>query len=275
MSRAPAKIVFLGGGRITTALLAGFEKARADLPVVVHDRHLEKLRSLGEQFGVAVQPDLRRAVAIADILVIAVRPNAVDQLLRSICEINRPAIAVSLAAGVPLASLRRQMGPPVKWARAMPSPACRTCHGLTAVAFDRRLSASEKDSIREVFSAVGAIVEIPESKFDAFTATYSVSHGYHALSALASAAKKAGLDRKTSLLAAAHALCDGILSFREGRSSLEELLHEAATPGGTAAATMAAADKAGYRKAVELGVRAGVERARTVANKAGPRPRGG
>lgn len=269
MSRAEAKIVFLGGGRITAALLAGFQKARASLPVVVHDRHLEKLRALGEQFRVEVQPDLRRAVAIADILVIAVRPNAVGHLLRSVRAINRPGVAVSLAAGVPLASLRRQMGPQAKWARAMPSPACRTCRGLTALAFDRRLLASEKDAVRALFSAVGAIVEVPDSKLDAFTATFSVSHGYHALSALASAAEKAGLDRKTALLAGAHALCDGILSFREGQSSLEELLHEAATPGGTAAATMAAADKAGYRKAVELGIRAGVERARTVANKAG------
>ena len=52
--------------------------------------------------------------------------------------------------------------------------------------------------------------------------TYSSSHGYHALAALAEAAEKLGLDRKTALTAAAHALADGVLAWRESDLSLDD-----------------------------------------------------
>ncbi|HVN21433.1 MAG TPA: hypothetical protein VMU05_21790, partial [Dongiaceae bacterium] len=62
--------------------------------------------------------------------------------------------------------------------------------------------------------------------------------------------------------AAAHALADGILYWREAGLSLDELLHEAATPGGIAAATMHAMDQAGYPRAVSKGLKAGIAQAR-------------
>ncbi len=105
------------------------------------------------------------------------------------------------------------------------------------------------------------MLEIPESRFDAFTVTYSSSHGYHALSALAEAAGNLGLDRKTALTAAAHALADGVLAWRESNLSLDALLNEAATPGGIAASTMAKMDQSGYKRSVQLGLRAGMSRA--------------
>jgi pyrroline-5-carboxylate reductase len=109
------------------------------------------------------------------------------------------------------------------------------------------------------------VIEIPESKFDAFTVTYSCSHGYHALATLAKSAQAAGLDRETALLASAHALADGIFAWREGNLSLGRLLEEAATPGGIAAATMTGMDSAGYARAVRQGVVEGLRRARANA----------
>ena len=151
---------------------------------------------------------------------------------------------------------------PVRWARAMPSPVARSGRGLTALTFDSRFPRPRRREVRDFFARVGQVLEIPESKFDAFTVTYSSSHGYHALAALAEAAEKLGLDRKTALTAAAHALADGILAWRESNFSLDELLHEAATPGGIAAATLASMDRSGYKRIVLRGLRAGMARAR-------------
>jgi pyrroline-5-carboxylate reductase len=116
-----------------------------------------------------------------------------------------------------------------------------------------------------LFAAVGQVVEIPERTFDAFTVTYSASHGYHALATLASAAQQLGLNRKIALLAAAHALADGILAWREGSHSLEELLDEAATPGGIAATAMAGANAGGYQGAVRRGLQQGLRRTKANA----------
>ena len=260
--------VFLGAGRITRALLAGLQRSRYRGSVVVHDRHPQKLRPLKKLPGVSTEGSLGRAVARAKLLVIAVRPDSIKALLREIGRIDRPLIAVSLAAGVPLANLRNTLGGRVHWARAMPSPVCRSGRGLTALAFDRNFPAAAKLEVKTLFANVGKIIEIPEGKFDAFTVTYSCSHGYHSLATLASEAGKLGLDRKTALIAAAHALADGIVAWREGSSTLERLLGEAATPGGIAAATQKAAHRAGYHRAVAAGLAAGMKQAQRNARQA-------
>ena len=256
-------IVFLGGGRITSALIAGLRLAKFGEPIVVHDRHPKKLQQLKREYGVVVEADLHRAVASARLLMIAVRPDSVRGLLKDIAPyvVYRRLTAVSLAAGIPLSKLRAGLGLPVRWARAMPSPVCRSGRGLTALTFGRGLSPAARAEVRNLFALVGPVVEIPEKRFDAFTVTFSSSHGYHALATLTSAAERIGLDRKTARMAAAHALADGIVAWREGDVPLDELLPEAATPGGTAAAVMASLDGAGYRKMVVQALRAGIRQA--------------
>jgi len=259
--------VFLGGGRITGALVAGLRLANYDKPVIVHDRNPGKLRQLERQYAVAVEPDLRCAVQQAGLLIIAVRPDSVSDLLRTI-KIDHSLTVASLAAGIPLSKLRARLPSPARWVRAMPSPASRSGRGLTALAFDRSFSRSAKREIRDLFEKVGMVLEIPERQFDAFTVTFSSSHGYHALAALAASAQKIGLDRKTALISAAHALADGILSCRESKISLDKLLEEAVTPGGTAAAAMEAMDSSGYKRSIQRGLRAGLAQARKNSRRA-------
>jgi pyrroline-5-carboxylate reductase len=271
-------IVLIGGGRITTALIAGLRRAGYNKPIVVHDRNPQKLRALNKNFRIIAEPNLNRAVARAELLIISVRPDAVHKILRDVQADTKlaasgsrtkrrkhPLIAISLAAGIPLAHLRSELGPPVRWVRAMPSPVSSSGNGLTALAFARDLAQSQRGQVRDLFANVGAVVDIPEAQFDTFTVTYSSTHGYHALAALAESAIKLGLDRNSAFLAAAHALADGINYWRAGNIPLDRLLDEAATPGGVAATTMSAMDKAGHRRAVEKGLQAGLQRTRANA----------
>ena len=263
--------VFLGGGRITAALIAGLRLARYRAPIVVHDRNPGKLRAMKKEFGVKVEPDLLTAVNQARLLIIAVRPSDVGGLLKTIRGSIRTAtvrggnprfIACSLAAGIPLRILREMLGPPVLWARAMPSPVARTGCGLTALTFPRGFPQVERRRMRQFFAKVGAVLEIRETELDAFTVTYSASHGYHALASLAQSARSLGLDQKTAFTAAAHALGDAIISWRDGEDSLDALLHEAATPGGIAATVMNSMEAEGYSRIVRRALGAGVQRAR-------------
>src|SRR5580704_3062676 len=264
--------VFLGAGRITGALLAGLRLAgwrpeTSRRPIIVHDHHSRNLRRLKKLYGVATEPDLRRAVEQARMLVVAVCSASIAALLQEIGAVDHPVIAVSLAAGVPLANLRMHLGPRARWARAMPSPLSRVGQGLTALAFDRRFPPRATREVRNLFANVGRVLEIPESQFDAFTVTFSSSHGYHAVATLADAAQKVGLDPKTALAAAAHALGDSVVTWQQGNIPLKALLHEAATPGGTAAAVMDSMDKAGFGKLIRKGLAAGIARARSNARR--------
>lgn len=253
--------MFLGGGRITSALAAGLRLAGDRRTIVVYDRHPEKLRTLRRESRVEIARDLRSAIARAEMLIVAVRPASVKEMLDEVTASGAqpPKFCISLAAGIPLRNLREWL--PARWVRAMPSPVCRIGRGLTPVTFDRSVSRAERGRVRRMFERVGPVLEISEDQMDAITATHSPTHGYHALAALAKAAESAGLDSRTALIAAAHALGDGIAYWRESGESVADLLEEAATPGGIAAATMAAMDKTGYAQAVMKGLRAGIEQA--------------
>ncbi len=266
--------VFLGGGRITGALASGLrlaevksskdEDEKAAREIVVYDRHREKVLALRFESQVEIARDLKSAVERADMLIVAVRPGSVRGMLAEVgaCGAEPPKLCVSLAAGIPLANLREWMGPPVQWSRAMPSPVCRVGRGFTPICFDQSVAVRDCVRISSLFNQVGQVLDLPEEQMDAITATASPTNGYHALAALVKAAQRAGLNRPAAQMAAAHALSGGIEYWRKSTQSLDELLEEAATPGGIAAATMAAMDESGYGRAVANGIRAGVKQAR-------------
>lgn len=261
--RRNRSILFVGGGRITSALCSGLRLGKYRREIVVYDPNSDKLRALRAESRVTIADDFHEALSRVEILIVAVRPGSVPGVLQEIADCGTsPGLCVSLAAGIPLAALRRFVAKPVRWVRAMPSPVSRVGRGLTAISFEPGVSMRERARIHELFKTVGQVIELPERNFDAFTATYSSSHGYHALATLASAAQRAGLDQRTALTAAAHALADGIHYWRESGLKLDDLLQEAVTPGGIAAATMEAMDKSGYRKAVQKGIQAGISQAR-------------
>ena len=108
-------LAFLGGGRITSALVAGLRLAGYTREIVVYDRHPEKLRALRSESGIEIAQDLRRAVERAEMLVIAVRPRSVKEMLGEVasCGVAAPSFCVSLAAGIPLRNLRAWLGPGV------------------------------------------------------------------------------------------------------------------------------------------------------------------
>jgi pyrroline-5-carboxylate reductase len=255
--------VFLGGGRITSALAAGLRLAGDARRLIAYDRHPEKLRALQRESRVEIARDLQAAIESAAMLIVAVRPASVKQMLGEIADSGAkpPRLCISLAAGIPLKNLRASLGP-VHWVRAMPSPVCRIRRGLTPLAFDAGVTRAERSEVRRLFEKVGPVLEIPERQMDVITAAHSPTHGYHALATLAKAAQNAGLDRDTALIAAAHALSNGIIYWRQSRLKLSELLYEAATPGGIAAATIEAMNKSGYARAMEQGIKAGIRRAR-------------
>ena len=262
-------IVFVGGGRITAALLAGLRGAGAKRRrrrerIVVHDRNPGKLRGLARRYGVRAEPLLRRAAEQAGLLLLAVRPRDVQPLLAELRELPPGAVCVSLAAGVTLKTLRRGLGRGVPLARAMPSPACRNGRGLTALAFGRGAPRAARERVRRLFARAGTVLEIPEREFDGFTVAYSTSQGYHALAARTRAGRRLGLSARTAFVAAAHGLAEGVRALEENPAALLELLAEAATPGGVAAETMRAMRAGGYEKIVESAYRAGVRRARRI-----------
>jgi pyrroline-5-carboxylate reductase len=263
--------LFIGGGNIGAAMIAGLRVGKYAAPIAVHDHRTERMRLLRRAHGATEEPDLGTGVRTARLIVLAVRPDAAEEMLRELnvaLERGSPReprkILVSVMAGLPLAWLRKRIRAGVRWARAMPSPLCESGNGLTALAFESGCANETREAVHRLFGTFGQVVVLPERHFDAFTVIYSPSHGMHALSALADAGVEAGLSRKTALQAAAHALRGAEAALTTGSGNLKRLERLAATPGGTAEATMAGMETAGYRNVVAQGVQQGIARARTI-----------
>ena len=175
--------VFLGGGRSLARWLRGCGSAGYEREIVVYDRNPEKLRALRRESRVEPARDLKSAVEQAEMLIVAVRPGSVAEMLDEVveCGCAAPRLCVSLAAGIPLRNLRARLGPRGAWVRAMPSPVCRIGRGLTPLSFERSVAKADRVRVRRLFELVGPVLEIPERQMDAITATHSPTHGYHAL----------------------------------------------------------------------------------------------
>src|ERR1700747_2446808 len=104
-------------------MLAGLELSKTRYRLVVHDRNPGKLRDLKKQYKAAVEPALDSALKQADLLIAAVRPDSVRELLGSVQRLlaktnrgvprKKRTLAISLAAGVPLRMLSELTGPTV------------------------------------------------------------------------------------------------------------------------------------------------------------------
>src|SRR3979411_2055052 len=95
-------ILFLGGGCITSAMSAGLRLAGCRKKIIVYDRNQKKLSALGRESQVEIAHGLKSELAHDEMLIIAVRPNSVAEILDEVkdCGISPPKLCVSLAAGV-------------------------------------------------------------------------------------------------------------------------------------------------------------------------------
>src|SRR2546423_1681383 len=142
--------VFLGGGRITSALIAGLRLGGYQREIVVYDRNPARLRALQRESRVEMARDLKSTMERTEMLFLAVRPPSISGLLNEISATGAlPDLGISLAAGIPIAILRRRMKS-LPWVRAMPSPVCRIGRGLTAGRFGRAVAKQQRPRGRGV-----------------------------------------------------------------------------------------------------------------------------
>lgn len=159
---------FIGCGNMGSAIIYGISRAKL-FHVAGYDHHLEKLQKLEKDCGLVICENEEELVKKADILVIAVKPYAVDDLLQRIQSlITNDKIVVSIAAGISIAAIKKYVSCPV--AAVMPNTPAMVGEGCTALCFDdKALSDTQKSIIKEIFDCVGTSVILPEDKFAEFS----------------------------------------------------------------------------------------------------------
>ena len=171
------KIAILGAGSMGRAILSGLLKpgVHVDGGIVVTNRSARSAASLAENgvTSLATEDDTdanRTAVAGAGIVLIAVKPAMVPDLLAEIADALEPdAIVVSVAAGVPVSRFEELLPASVAVVRSMPNTPAIVGKAVTGVSAGTRSTQEQVALVRELFETVGTVVEVPESQLDALS----------------------------------------------------------------------------------------------------------
>jgi len=250
----------MGEALVSGLLGAGWDPA--DLSLCV--RRMDRADELARQTGSMVGLDPVQAIKGRDVIVVAVKPRDVPDLLEVMAgEVDTGQIVISLAAGVTLQTYEAQLGP-VPVVRAMPNTPALVREGVTGIASGSHAGPAHLDVAREILGAVGTVRVMEESLLDAVTAVSGTGPAYVFLlaEALTEAAMREGLPRDVAegfvhqtIRGAGHLLTNT-------DKSPAELRYEVTSPGGTTAAAMHILEERGFRAVVEDAVRAAALRAR-------------
>ncbi|HTW57236.1 MAG TPA: pyrroline-5-carboxylate reductase [Terriglobales bacterium] len=205
---AGKKVAFLGAGKMGGILLQallknGLLSAKTTCATVAH---VERARALAAKLKVKVGTNNAEAVKGADIIVIAVKPQVVEEVVREISDgVTAKQMIVSVAASVPTAMIEKNLKGKVPVIRAMPNTPCLMGVGMTAICKGKHASAEDVALASSMFDVVGRTVVVDEKHMDAVTALSASgpAYIYIILESLAEAGVKVGLPRDIATLLAA------------------------------------------------------------------------
>ncbi|MGE5483514.1 MAG: pyrroline-5-carboxylate reductase family protein [Ignavibacteriales bacterium] len=253
---------FIGAGHIVETLaggiLAGGEVARSQ--IICSDISEERRKMIGDRLKVRTTGDNEEVVREADVILLAVPPQAAPQLLRSLGgRIPRGKLVVSIMAGVPLSALNR-LGEGVPVVRAGANPPARVGEALTALVPNERVTPGDLEIVKRIAHTIGRVVVTDETKLDIIMALFSPAPVYLFAESLVDAGVRAGLTRKESETVVLQTMYGCMKMWAESDCSVGDLRAQACTPGGVSVEMIHELEREGIRGVVSDCVMAGVDK---------------
>ena len=236
-------LALVGAGNMGGALLEGWlDAGLAGERVVVLDPGLaaERRARWGGR-GVAF-PENARVAAAPDILVLAVKPQTMGAVLADVAGlVGRGTLVVSVAAGIPIATLAAALGPDTAIVRAMPNTPSQVARGVTVCCATPRVTDAQRAAADALMRAVGTVEWIDdEVLMDAVTAVSGSGPAYAFLLAetMAAAGERAGLPADLALRLARETVAGAGELLRRSSETPATLRRNVTSPGGTTAAAL-------------------------------------
>ena len=265
------KLAVLGAGMMGGALARGLVNASAmpALNIAIFDTDTAKASALAADLGggAAVCPTLASALAKSEIILLAVKPLIVHEVLAQIAPFLLPGqLVISIAAGVRLAAMEALL-PAAAIIRAMPNTPCLVGAGATALARGAHATEEHLSLAHSLFASVGQAVEVPERLLDAVTGLSGSgpAYVYLMIEALTDGGVKEGLPHETARLLAAQTVMGAAQMALASHDHPAQLKANVTTPGGTTIAGLTALERAGFRAALINAVEAAAQRSRELS----------
>jgi len=233
------KIAVIGAGHMGRALIGGLVRAKLTSPknITASRRSEDALAELRRLYGVHAVSENRKAIAGADIVILAVKPQVSATVMADLAPaVRKGQLIVSVMAGITTETIAKRLKKPVAVVRAMPNTPCLVDAGATAIAAGRHAADKDLAAAEAIFKSVGLVVTLPESALDAVTGLSGSGpvYLYMVIEAMIDGGVKMGIPRAVASKLAAQTVFGAAKLVIESGKHPAILKDEVTTPGGTA-----------------------------------------
>jgi pyrroline-5-carboxylate reductase len=265
------RVAALGAGKMGGILLKALLEKHLLLPhaTVATVQHEERARTLSQQLGIPVTTDNRSAVRGADIILIGVKPQVVNEVLTQIRpNITKNQLIISVAASVHTSQIEKVLGLEIPVVRAMPNTPCSRGVGMTGICKGQFADAHHVEIASAMFNTVGRTITVDEKHMDAVTALSASgpAYIYIILESLAEAGVKVGLPRDVATLLAAQTTLGAATVVLETGDHPALLKDAVTTPAGCTIDAIMELEEGKLRVTLIKAVVKATQRARELAN---------
>ena len=265
-------IAFLGGGNMARALISGLISSGRDPATLIASDPLEEQRALLMEMGIRTTADNDEAIQDARVVVLAVKPQVLGEVLTRINGLAVDQLLVSIAAGVSESALSGWTCADQPIVRAMPNTPALLGAGITALYANAAVDAAGRSLAQQILDAAGRTLWVDEeSQLDAVTAVSGSGPAYYfyLMEAMIEAGIDQGLDAETATVLTLETAYGAALMARERIHAPDQLRINVTSPGGTTQAALEVLDRKGTRQIIKAALAAAQARSQSLAEEFG------
>jgi pyrroline-5-carboxylate reductase len=267
MSKAQYRFGFIGAGKLAGSVIRGLllKKVGAPGDIVASEPNDQIRAQLEADLGILFTAENSEVAEKAEIIFLGVKPQVVLPVLKELDTTASNKLIVSFAAGVRIASMEAMTTARIM--RVMTNTPSAIGRAATAFATGIRATSEDRETIRQMFGAIGTAIQVDDEQIDVATALAGSGPAfvYAVIEALAAGAMSEGLDAEAALkLAAQTTMGAAELALTSGKPP-QELIKMVVTPGGTTAAGLRVMEERKTREAIAAAVEAATGRGREMA----------
>ena len=264
-------IGMIGTGNMGSAILRGIVDAEYVKPsqIIAFDANNRRLHELEEDIpGVRIAEDCLEVAERADLIILAVKPIYVNDVIDEIHSALNGKAVLSIAAGWTVSMLEKALsGTTATYLRVMPNTPALVGEGMTAICDDSTFSKEDFNYAKGIFDSVGKTKVLPERLCDGVVAVSgsSPAYVYMLIEAMADAAVKEGIPRIYAYEMAAQSVLGSALMVLSSGTHPAALKDAVCSPGGTTIEAVSTLERKGFRSAVMDAMAACAEKSREMS----------
>ncbi|MBR3429171.1 MAG: pyrroline-5-carboxylate reductase [Clostridia bacterium] len=266
-------IGMIGAGNMGSAILRGIVEAeyvRAS-QVIAFDTNRKRMRELEEDLpGISLAADCLEVAERADLIILAVKPIFVSEVIDQIKSTLNGKAVLSIAAGWTVSMLEKALDHSgATYMRVMPNTPALVGEGMTALCDESTFSKEDFDFVKGIFDAIGKTRILPERLFDGVVALSgsSPAYVYMMIEAMADAAVKEGIPRVHAYEMAAQSVLGSALMVLSTGTHPAALKDAVCSPGGTTIEAVEELERKGFRAAIMDAMKVCAEKSRNMSSK--------